>query len=197
MTTIPHRVTETTPADHVPGQGQWTYEHYAALDDGERYEIIDGVLYMTPAPNWWHQQTLLEIAIYLRNFVETAGLGEIAIAPLDVELAPNTVVQPDIIVILNEHRERITYSRVIGAPDLAVEVISPGTRTHDRRRKFAVYVRYGIPEYWLVNPETRTIEIYALEEGAYQPPGVFRGQGTLRSRIVPQMETVCAEQCFA
>jgi Uma2 family endonuclease len=130
------------PADHIPGprQGHWTYDDYAALpDDGHRYEIVDGVLYMSPAPSREHQNAALEIAAYLRTYVKLAGLGQVYIAPFDVQLDPRTVVQPDVLVVLNPHLDRVAESRVIGAPDLVVEVSSPGTVGHDRTRKQDAY----------------------------------------------------------
>src|SRR5437660_3067583 len=93
-----------TPADWVPGppQGFWTYNDYAALpDDGKRYEIVNGVLYMAPSPSGAHQDAALEIASYLRTYIKLTGLGLVRIAPFDVVLSPGNVVQPDVLVVLN------------------------------------------------------------------------------------------------
>jgi len=143
-----------TAADNVPGpdQGRWTYQDYAALpDDGQRYEIVDGVLFMTPSPSRWHQKAVLHLAHHLLNHVESAGLGEVYAAPFDVELAPNIVVQPDVLVVLNAGLKKITGSRIIGAPDLVVEVSSPGTVGYDRDKKQGAYDRAGVPEYWIAD----------------------------------------------
>ncbi|MBA2677834.1 MAG: Uma2 family endonuclease, partial [Ktedonobacteraceae bacterium] len=88
-------ITVVRPANHVPGpvQGNWTYEQHAALDDGQRYEVVNGVLYRTPAPNIGHQGAVLRVAHYLLIYAEFAGLGKVFVAPFDVELAPNIVVQ--------------------------------------------------------------------------------------------------------
>src|SRR5207245_10839761 len=99
----------------------------AIPDDEHRYEIVDGVLYMAPSPNRGHQNAALEIASYLRTHIKLTGLGQVYIAPFDVELNPRTVVQPDVFVVLNPNLDKITESRIIGAPDLVVEVSSPGT----------------------------------------------------------------------
>jgi Uma2 family endonuclease len=176
------------PADHIPGprQGHWTYDDYAALpDDGHRYEIVDGVLYMSPAPSREHQNAALEIAAYLRTYVKLAGLGQVYIAPFDVQLDPRTVVQPDVLVVLNPHLDRVAESRVIGAPDLVVEVSSPGTVGHDRTRKQDAYARAGVPEYWIADPWSRTVEVFTLEEGSYRSLGVFKGKAVLPSKVVP------------
>ena len=187
------------PADHMPGpeQGHWTYKDYAALpDDGHRYEIVDGVLYMAPSPNRGHQNAAFEIASYLRTHVKLAGLGHVYIAPFDVELNPRTVVQPDVVVVLNPNLDKITESRIIGAPDLVVEVSSPGTVGYDREKKQRAYARAGVPEYWIADPWSRTVEVLTLEAGVYRSLGVFEGKAVLPSQVVPDF-IVHVEQFFA
>jgi Uma2 family endonuclease len=168
-----------------PPQGRWTYADYAALpDDGNRYEIIAGVLYMTPAPGIGHQSVSARMVTFLVTHVEFAGLGRVFAAPVDVELAPDTVVQPDIVVILSANLDRITPSRIIGAPDLVVEILSPGTAGYDRREKQDAYARAGVGEYWIVDPGAQTVELLTLDQGRYRSHGVFRGQARLPSSAV-------------
>jgi Uma2 family endonuclease len=168
-----------------PPQGRWTYADYAALpDDGNRYEIIAGVLYMTPAPGTGHQSVSARLVTFLVTHVEFAGLGRVFAAPVDVELAPDTVVQPDIVVILSANLDRITPSRIIGAPDLVVEILSPGTAGYDRREKQDAYARAGVGEYWIVDPGAQTVELLTLDQGGYRSHGVFRGQARLPSSAV-------------
>ena len=189
-----------TPADWVvgPKQGHWTYNHYAALpEDGQHYEIVDGVLYMTPSPNKSHQDAVLWFSHYLLHHVKIAGLGQVFIAPFDVELAPDVVVQPDIIVVLQAGTEKITATRIVGAPDLVVEVSSPGTVGYDRRVKQDAYARAGIPEYWIADPAAQTVEVLLLEGNVYHSLGVFSGQMALSSRVVPTIAEIHAEQFFA
>jgi len=186
------------PADHMPGpeQGHWTYKDYAALpDDGHRYEIVDGVLYMAPSPNRGHQNAAFEIASYLRTHVKLTGLGQVYIAPFDVELNPGTVVQPDVVVVLNQHLDRITESRIIGAPDLVVEVSSPGTVGYEREKKQRAYALAGVSEYWIADPWSRTVEVLTLEENGYRSLGVFEGKSVLPSEVVPDF-LVHVEQFF-
>jgi Uma2 family endonuclease len=194
MATVIAQVDEYQPvvvrADQVQGapQGQWTYSHYAALpDDGRRYEIIDGVLYMPPAPSYGHQSANNLFATYLTIHVQFTGLGRVLAAPFDVELAPNVVVQPDVIVVLAANQDIITPSRIIGAPDLVVEIASPGTATYDRSKKLPVYERAGVGEYWIVDPITQSVEVLLLENDSYQSKGVFAGQSLLPSRVVPDL----------
>ncbi len=168
-----------------PPQGRWTYADYAALpDDGNRYEIIAGVLYMTPAPGTGHQSVSARLVTFLVTHVEFAGLGRVFAAPVDVELAPDTVVQPDIVVILSASLHRITPSRIIGAPDLVVEILSPGTAGYDRREKQDAYARAGVGEYWIVDSGAQTVELLTLDQGGYRSHGVFRGQARLPSSVV-------------
>ena len=187
-----------TLADEVPGpkQGHWTYRDYAALDDEQHYEIVNGVLLMTPAPSWSHQEVVLEIASYLRTFVRTTGLGGVFTAPIDVELSPKDVFQPDVVVLLKESREKLKERHIVGAPDLVVEVASPGTAPYDRLTKYDAYARAGVPEYWIVRPDAQTVEVLVLDRATYRSLGIFGGQATLPSRVVPQLP-VHVEQFFA
>lgn len=187
------------PANSVSGskQGRWTYSHYAALpDDGQSYEIVDGVLYMAPAPHIEHQDVAGRIYYYLMQYVHFADLGKVSIAPVDVVLAPNFVVQPDVLVLLKQHIDYINEGKIFGPPDLVVEVASPGTATYDRREKFDAYARGNVPEYWIADVASHTIEVFTLENGKYQTLGVFKGKATLPSTIVPEIAAVHVEQFF-
>lgn len=187
------------PADEMPGpeQGHWTYEEYAAIvADGRRYEVVDGVLYMTPSPSVGHQEVTGQIYACLLSFVQAAGVGKVYIAPLDVELSYGNVVQPDVFVLLNEHLDRIMHSRIIGAPDLVVEVASPGTVRHDLYKKQDAYAHAAVPEYWVVNPDARTIELLVLEGSSYGSLGLFKGKTILPSQILPDF-AVPVERFFS
>src|SRR5436305_15236473 len=139
------------------------------------------------------QGITLEIAAHLRNFVQLTGLGRVFVAPADVELSPGDVVQPDVFVILHKHLDRITPSRVLGAPDLVVEVASPGTARHDLREKQDAYARAGVAEYWIVIPGEQVVELLVLKNGLYSSLGIFRSQAVLPSRIVPDMPVRVAQ----
>jgi Uma2 family endonuclease len=198
MATTTDELSVVTPADWVAGppQGSWTYEDYAALpDDGNRYEIVNGVLVMTPAPSPEHQAIALEIASYLRTRIKLAGLGRVFMGPIDVDLGPKKVFQPDVVVLLNEHLDRVQAKKIVGAPDLVVEIASPSTAAFDRLVKYEVYARAGIAEYWIVKSTSRTVEVLVLENGEYRSLGVFNGQATFPSRIVPDLP-VSVEQFF-
>jgi len=187
-----------TPAVWIPGprQGSWTYDDYAALpDDGQRYEIVNGVLLMTPAPSPDHQSIAVRLTYYLFMHIELAGLGRVFSGPIDVELGPKNVFQPDVVILLNTHLNKVAAKKIVGAPDLVVEIASPSTAVVDRVTKYDIYARAGIPEYWIVKPTNRTIEVLILENGEYYSPGIFHGEQLLPSRIVPGLP-VRVEQFF-
>jgi Uma2 family endonuclease len=189
--------TMLTPADNVSGpeQGHWTYDSYAALpDDGKRHEIIDGVLYMAPpSPSGWHQKSVIRLSHYLFAAVELSGHGQVFLAPFDVELSPGTVVQPDVVVLLNESSRKYVVSRIMGGPGLVIEVISPGNAATDRIEKYRAYARAGVKEYWIVEPGMRTVEVFILGEDGYHSLGIFSGEQTLPSMIVPDFPVHVAQ----
>jgi Uma2 family endonuclease len=183
------RVPPIVPADWVPGphQGDWTYEMYAALpNEGKLYEVVQGVLIMSPAPETAHQGVIAQIHHYLYQQIVLKRRGLALTSPIDVVLARKTTVQPDVLVILAEHMNRVEPKRVVGPPDLAVEVVSPSSATYDRLVKYSVYEQAGVPEYWLVNIPEQTIEVFVLEDGSYRSLGAFRGEQIVQSRIVPE-----------
>ena len=190
--------TVVIPADHIPGppQGAWTDADYFNLpDDGQRYELINGVLYMTPSAGSDHQSANNRLQTYLTIHVEFKGLGRVFGPPLDVMLGPTTTVQPDVSVVLQANVDRITPRGILGSPDLVVEIASPSTATHDRGRKLAAYEAAGVPEYWLVDPFAHTIEVLVLTDGRYRTRGLFQGRQTLPSTVVSNLP-VRVEQFF-
>lgn len=191
-------VTLVTPADWVPGsrQGAWTYEAYAALpDDGCRYEIVQGVLMMTPAPETAHQGIIGEISSFLRSQIFDTKRGLVLTSPVDVVFSEDTQTQPDVLVLLKEHLDRLQKQRILGAPDLVVEVISPSSVTYDRLVKHNIYEQAGVPEYWLVKPSTQSIEVFVLETSKYRSLGTFKGEECLLSHLMPDI-TVTVGQFF-
>ncbi|HEX7736917.1 MAG TPA: Uma2 family endonuclease [Ktedonobacteraceae bacterium] len=198
MTSDKKEIPMVMPADWVAGprQGKWTYERYAALpDDGHRYEVVQGVLMMSPAPEIAHQRVVQRISRYLDEQIFSTKRGEVLPGPTDVVLSQKKVVQPDLAVLLNQRHERLKKQYVEGAPDLVVEVISPSTATYDRLVKYALYAESGVSEYWLVDPAEQSIEVFVLEVGAYRSLGVFRGEQIERSQFIPN-ETVAAARFF-
>jgi len=147
---------------------KFTYEDYVLfLADGKRHEIIEGDHYVNPPPNSYHQAVLSRINSQFIELVEKPKLGFVFFAPIDVQLDELNIVQPDLVVILNERKSIITKKNIQGAPSLAVEIISPGNPKHDRQLKKKLYEKCEIPEYWIVDPESETIEAYLLVDKRY------------------------------
>ena len=152
-----------------PLQGQWTYEDYSHLpDNGMRYEVIEGNLYMTPTPRPKHQRIIAHLYGYFWDYLKRRPLGVVYFSPIDLILHKlATPVQPDLLFISHEKLTIVKEKYIEGIPDLLVEVISPGKRGHDRRTKFDIYAHAGVREYWIIDPDDRSIEIYVLRGQAY------------------------------
>ncbi len=158
-----------------------TYADYCRTPDDERYELLDGELVMVPAPSTGHQRIDTRLGALLHVFVNEKDLGEVFHAPFDVVLSETDVVQPDLLFISNERAYIITPANARGAPDLVVEILSPSTATRDRTRKRALYARYGVREYWLVDPDTRTVTVLLLDDGAFAEVARYGAGQTLTS----------------
>lgn len=175
-----------------PAQGQWRYDDYLQLpDDGNRYEIIEGVLYVANAPSYDHQYTVGEIAFHLRLFVKQRRNGVVIEAPFEVHLSDTTrPVQPDVLFIRTENQPTLGAKFFAGAPDLIVEVISPSSIRTDRHIKFDTYERYGVAEYWLVDPKARAVEVHTLARGEYALLGQYTGDEVITSQVLEGLEIV-------
>src|SRR2546430_5869485 len=160
------------------GRSGLTYEDYCALpDDGLRYEIVDGMLFAEPAPRRAHQKAVGNLFAILHAWVRAHDLGEVYVAPFDVILDPRTTVAPDLVFVVKDRLAIVAERGVEAAPDLLVEVLSPGTARRDRVRKLNADARHGVRHYWLVDPQAETVEGFELVEGAYRPRAAGRGGG--------------------
>ena len=169
-----------------------TYDDYAAMpDDGNRYEIIDGVLeMMSPGPMTVHQGVSGELFLFLQSCRSEYVMF---LAPFDVILSRTTVLQPDILMI---HRSRIEIVKphgVEGAPDLVVEILSPSTRKRDKVVKAAAYAKHRVPEYWLVDPEARTLEQYRLDGERYELAQTYEEEDRVSSDKLPCVSFMLGE----
>ncbi len=168
-----------------------TYEDYALIpDDGRRHEIIDGEHYVNPAPNTKHQRVLLRIAIALHNHVEAHQLGEVFIAPYDVILSDVDVLQPDLMFITAEHARLITAKNLQGTPDLVIEILSPSNRQYDEVLKRKQYDRFGVAEYWIVDPENDAITVYRRGASTFDCVVRAATDGTITSPLLPGFSLV-------
>jgi Uma2 family endonuclease len=166
----------------------FTYEDLLRFpEDNVRREIIDGELFVTPAPSIRHQRAVRRILLPLSQWTDAHG-GEAFGSPVDVYLADSDVVEPDLILVRQEHLPRIEERIVRGAPDLVVEVSSESTRRRDTVTKRALYEAHGVPEYWFVDLDAERIEVYRHDGQRYPPPEIFERHATLTSELLPGLE---------
>lgn len=162
-----------------------TFEDLLAVPaDGNRYELIFGEIAMSPSPNTRHQYVLGELFTRLKQVAHDGRLGRVYIAPLDVRLSANNVVQPDLLFV---RRERLGIARntlIDGPPDLVMEVLSSSNRAQDLVKKAVLYALFAIPEYWIVDPDANLITVNALQDGQYV--AVDAADGRARSLVIPE-----------
>lgn len=180
----------------MPIDTRLTYEDYCLLpNDGKRYEIIEGELLVTPAPLTRHQKVIANLSYFLIDFTKEHGLGEVYTAPVDVVLSTYDVVEPDILFVSKARLGIVTEKNLQGAPDLVVEVLSESTSKVDRTVKHKLYGRFGVAEYWIIDPAACSMEIYrqgpqgleltaALDAGAVLTSPLFPGFSLPLRRLV-------------
>jgi Uma2 family endonuclease len=146
-----------------------TYEEYRLLpDDGNRYELIEGELFIvSPAPSTRHQTILTNLLVALATALHKPGLARVFPAPTDLVLSATTAVQPDVIVIAGANTSIITPRAIEGVPDIAVEILSPSSLDRDRYIKKRLFQRAGVREYWVIDPEASSLIVYRLDQGTY------------------------------
>ena len=155
------------------------YDDYAAApDDGQRYEIIGGELFVTPAPGTLHQRVLVRLLQQLTTFYHEGGRGEVFVAPVDLILTPHDILQPDIVVVTNTGD--ITKRGIEGPPFLVVEILSLSSRRQDRGVKFERYAQLGVQHYWILDAEARRIECFHRVGGKFEPLVQAQGNEILR-----------------
>lgn len=143
-------------------------EVYQRLPEGTPVQLIQNKLIISPSPLTAHQQVLLNIAYQLKDYIKKHSTGEVFIAPYDVHLDEENVYQPDILFIAKENLHKIKENGFYGAPDLVIEILSPSTAQYDKKEKKAVYEKYGVKEYWIVDPKTKSAEGFSLKDGKFE-----------------------------
>lgn len=153
-----------------------------------RRELVLGVLREPPAPFYGHQRIVTDLAFLLQQHTRTRGLGQVCVSPVDVVLdAPKALIlQPDIVFVSRE-RLAIVRDQIWGAPDLVVEVLSPGTAVYDQRRKLRWFGEYGVRECWFVNPASRQIIVHVLA-GPHPTKSVHGTAHKVRSTVLPELD---------
>ncbi|MGH7945443.1 MAG: Uma2 family endonuclease [Opitutaceae bacterium] len=173
-----------------------TADDYRATPDGTRYQLVEGDLYLiSPAPNRFHQDIVLNIATMLRAFLRNNPIGKVYVSPIDVYLDDHNVVQPDVVFVSNARFDILADDGLHGAPDLAVEVISPSNAQLDKTAKRRVYTRHGVKELWLVDPTLRQIHLYEFARDPAKAVRLVEDDETFQSALLPGL-TVNAVEVF-
>jgi len=171
----------------------FTYDDYANMpDDGNRYEIEEGVLHMmSPSPGTKHQEILVCLtSLFLKTCTQS---GKFFFAPLDVIFSPTNVRQPDFVFISNKRLDIVTSRGIEGAPDLVVEILSPSTAKYDKANKRKTYEQFGVSEYWIVDPAYELVEQFLLSEGKYELHQTYGAGETITSPHIPCLSLPVAE----
>jgi len=164
-----------TPAHLPQTQQRHTLADYLELPEGAPYQLMEGQLVMTPAPTSTHQRVAFKLARLLADFVDKSDLGEVLVAPIDVVVDDQTVLQPDVLFVRKERLD-IIKDRCMGPPDLVVEVLSPSNAGVDRTRKLKLYANFGVSRAWVIDTEERTFECLGLDRGAYRIEASWTGE---------------------
>ena len=154
-------------------------------EDGRRYELYDGEVFVVPAPTPLHQLAILQLAGLLKAYTQTHG-GFVFLSPIDIVFSEFNVLQPDLVFFVNGREHLIDLRQAIRiVPDIAIEVVSPSSVRTDRGKKMQAFARYGVREYWILDPEPRSVEVYGLAEAGYLLTETVSGSGAAHSTILP------------
>jgi Uma2 family endonuclease len=169
------------------------------LDTRDYYfEIIEGVEIPMPSPRPLHQRISMRLSYLLHGLVESHHLGEVQAAPSEIRFDEDNLLQPDLFFIARQGSKchwNPLDDQWQGAPDLCIEILSPSTTKNDRGVKFRLYERFGVGEYWIVDPAARAVEVYQLEGDRYTLTGVYQGEDKIISAALPLLE-VTAQSLF-
>ncbi|MCA9908184.1 MAG: Uma2 family endonuclease [Anaerolineae bacterium] len=189
MLTFPVLTEDVVPV-HGPKQGEWTRADWETLphDDGHRYEIIEGVLYVSKSPSSFHQWVIVALVEHVGIPAKRAGLAHSFVAPIGVFMPGCDPVQPDFVVVRTERQTIIRDRRIFGVPDLVIEVLSPGNADYDEGIKLTAYANAGIEEYALVDLSARTLRSYRLlGPGSYDQPHTYSAEDSVSFACLPSI----------
>ncbi len=159
-----------------------TVDDYRKLPEGAKYQLIDGEIIEMPSPTLKHQQIAMSLARQMGNIAFEKQNGTVLFAPMDVFLEDDNTCQPDILFVLNEHADRLKQDGIYGPPDLIIEILSPSTGYYDLKKKFQVYEKYGVREYFIIDPEDNEVVGYRHDNGKYHE--FTRQTGRFRSEVL-------------
>jgi Uma2 family endonuclease len=161
-----------------------TYADYLKTPEGASYQLIGGELIMSPSPELFHQDIVGNIFDRLREFVKKKRLGKVYVAPADVYFTRTETYQPDLIFVSHKRRHIIGKKKIHGAPDLVVEILSPGTAKYDLQHKKEVYESHGVQEYWIVHPKEKAVEVFSNSADGFALVQRARETGVVQSKLL-------------
>jgi Uma2 family endonuclease len=166
-----------------------TVENYRLLPEtGPRFQLIEGELYMAPAPNRYHQDISRNLEYIFLEYLEEHPIGKLYDAPFDVYLDETNVFQPDILFVSEARRGILTEAGAEGAPDFVVEILSPKTARLDLENKRVQYARHGVDELWIIDPKEKTVAIHRFSEETDGPVSIVSEGGSITTRHFPGLE---------
>lgn len=166
----------------------YTYDDYLKLNDDNQYELIGGKLILVPAPKTIHQRLVNRLSWLITGFVYKNGLGEVLTAPTDVVLTEKDKPQPDILFISKDRLDVITEKNIQGAPDLVIEILSPSTGSRDKVEKSRLYYTHGVKEYWIVDPDSKVIDVFMPGEKNWNLFQAYSAEEILTSPLLSGLE---------
>jgi len=166
-----------------------TVDDFMKLPEGTLAELIDGEIFMSAAPRVPHQGVILNLAFALKTFSDKGHFGRVVLSPMDVHLPSGDIVEPDLIFIRRENLA-IIKDWVRGVPDLLVEVLSPSHPERDLIVKRGLYARNGVGEYWIIDPDDRSVQVLKLSGNRYEPAGYRKGSQELVTDLLPGMKLI-------
>ena len=174
---------------------KYMYDDYVNLPEGSAYQLINGELIMSPAPNLYHQKILNNILILLNNFNSKINFGDIYPSPVDVYFEEYETYQPDIVFVSKERSQILKETKIEGAPDLVIEILSESSAYYDLKHKKNIYEKYGVKEYWIVDPIDKSVEIYENKKEKFDLIEQKKSNGTIKSKILNGLK-ISIEEIF-
>jgi Uma2 family endonuclease len=169
---------------------RWTYDEFAVESPESNLptELWDGEIIISAAPRPAHQRILLRTVQGMDDYVRPRRCGEVFVSPVDVVFSGSKAVQPDVVFVSSARKSIVEENCIRGAPDLLVEIISEGTWRRDQVDKKALYEQFGVAEYWIIDPDSRLIEVFTLAKGTYRLHARGVGADTVNSKLLPGLK---------
>ena len=191
-------VAESTTPKATISRENWTYAELLALNDEQRYELYDGELVVMGSPNLRHQKIIARLLMILQAFAREHDYGTVYLSPVDLYLAEDRVLIPDLMFV---RRERFDQERIeredgqclVAPPDLVVEILSPSTGRNDRMRKPALYPAFGVGHYWILDPAQNQLQAFALDNGRYFLEAMLDSEDVFEPSLFPGLRILLSQ----